>query len=111
MISKLFYYGVLPSALNLIRSYLSNRTQIIKNNNSFSRQRTIERGVFQGSVLGPFFLNIGLNDLFYKCEDSDTANYADDATPYICGENTRIPISELQLLAFRLFQCNITKVS
>ena len=111
MISKLFYYGVLPSALNLIRSYLSNRTQIIKNNNSFSRQRSIERGVFQGSVLGPFFFNIGLNDLFYKCEDSDTANYADDATPYACGENIRIPISELQLLAFRLFQCNITKVS
>ena len=37
LIAKLFCYRVLPSALNLIHSYLSNRTQRIKINNSFSR--------------------------------------------------------------------------
>ena len=47
--------------------------------------------------------NIGLIGLFYECEDSDIANYADYATPYACGENIQAVISELQSLAFRLF--------
>ena len=37
LIAKLFCYGVSPSALNLIYSYLPNRTQRIKINNNFSR--------------------------------------------------------------------------
>ena len=56
------------------------------------------------SVLGPSLFNIDLTDLFYECEGSNIANYADDTTPYTCGENIRIVISELQSLAFRLFK-------
>ena len=104
LIDKLFYYGVSPSALNLIHSYLSNRTQRIKINDSFSRQSSIEYGVPQGSVLGPLLFNIDLTDLFYECEDSNIANYADDTIPYASGENIRVVISELQSLAFRLFK-------
>ena len=104
LIAKLFCYGVSPSALNLIHPYLSNRTQRIKINNSFSRQSSTECGVPQGSVLGPSLFNIDLTDLFYECEDSNIANYADDTTPYACGENIRLVISELQSLAFRLFK-------
>ena len=48
--------------------------------------------------------NIDLNDLFYECEDTNIANYADDTTPYTCGENIRTVISELQPLASRLFK-------
>ena len=104
LIAKLFCYGVSPSALNLIHSYLSNRTQRIEINNSFSRRSSIEYGVPQGSVLGPLLFNIDLTDLFYECEDSNISNYADDTTPYACGENIRVVISELQSLAFGLFK-------
>ena len=103
LIANLFCYGVSPSALNLIHSHLSNRTQRIKINNSFSRRSSIKYGVPQGSVLVPFF-NIDLTDLFYECKDSNIANYADDATQYACGENIRVVILELQSLAFRLFK-------
>ena len=72
-----FCYRVSPSALNLIHSYLSNRTQRIKINNCFSRRSSIEYGIPQGSVLGPLLFAIDLTDLFYKCEDSNIANYAD----------------------------------
>ena len=104
LIAKLFCYGASPSALNLVHSYLSNRTQRIKINNSFSRRSSIEYSVPQGSVLGPLLFNIDLTDLFYECEDSNITNYADDTTPYVCGENIRVVISGLQSLAFRLFK-------
>ena len=89
LIAKLFWYGVLPSALNLIHSYLINRTQTIKINNGFSRRSIIEHGVPQGSVLGPLLFNIDLVDFFYEGGDSNIANYAGDTTPYACGENIR----------------------
>ena len=100
LIAKLFWYGVAPTAFNLIHAYLTNRTQRIKINNSFSRRSGIKYGVPQGSVLGPLLFNIDL----IGCQDSNIANYADDKTPYACGENTRVVISELQSVAFRLFK-------
>ena len=48
--------------------------------------------------------NVDLTDLFYECEDSNIANYADDTTPHACGKNIRAVISELQLLAFKWFK-------
>ena len=59
LIAKLFCfrYGVSPSALNLIHSYLSNRTQRIKINNCFSRRSSIEYSIPQGSILGPLLFN------------------------------------------------------
>ena len=103
-IAKLFCYGVSPLALHLIYSYLSNRAQRIKINNRFSRRSSIEYGVPQGSFLGPLLFDIDLTYLFYECEDSNIANYADDTTQYACRENIRVVISELQSLAFRLFK-------
>ena len=100
LIAKLFCYGASLSALNLIHSYLSNRTQRIKINNSFSRRSSIEYRIPEGSVLGPLLFNIDLTDLFYECEDSNIASYADDTTPYASGENIRVVILELQSLSF-----------
>ena len=96
LIIKLLWHEVSPSDLNLIHSYLTNRTQRIKINNSLSRRSIIEYGVPQGSVLDPLLFNIDLIDLFYECKDSNIANYVDDTTPYVCGENTRAVLSELQ---------------
>ena len=39
-------------------------------------------GVPQDSVLGPLLFNIDMINLFYECEDSNVASYADDTTPY-----------------------------
>ena len=96
LIIKLFWHEVSPSDLNLIHSYLTNRTQRIKINNSLSRWSIIEYGVPQGSVLDPLLFNIDLIDLFYECKDSNIANYVDDTTPYVCGENIWAVLSELQ---------------
>ena len=85
LIAKLFCYRVSPTALNLIHSYVTNKTQRIKINNSFIRRSSVEYGVPQDWVLGAFLFNIDLTDLLYGCEDSDIAKYADYTISHACG--------------------------
>ena len=42
-------------------------------------------------------------DLFYECEDSNVAIYADDPTPYSCATNIPSVALELQSSAIKLF--------
>ena len=52
--------------------------------------------------------------MFYKCEDSDMSNYADDTTPYACASDINTVISELQITASKLltwFDNNHMKVN
>ena len=103
LIAKLFWYGVSPARLNLIFSYLSNRTQRVKIKSSHSDKNDIEYGVPQGSILGPLLFNTDLIDLFFECDDSEIASYADDTTPYSCADDTPTVITQLQSTASKLF--------
>ena len=99
----LYEYGVSSSALNIISSYLKHRTQRTKINDCFSARPNIEYGVPQGSILGPLLFKIDMIDLFYKCEENDIANYADDTTPYSCGTDIATVISELEAVSTKVF--------
>ena len=81
VITKLSWYGVTPISLKLFFSYLSNRAQGVRINNSFSRKSEIKYGVSHGSVLGPLLFNIHLVELFLECEDDNISSYADGTTP------------------------------
>ena len=78
LIAKLHAYGLTNSACNVIISYLKNRYQRVKVMGEHSKWVTINRGVPQGSVLGPLLFNIFINDLFHSGISSPIANYADD---------------------------------
>ena len=65
-------------ACSVIVSYLSNRRQRVKILGEVSNWSTINRGVPQGSVLGPLLFNLFLNNLFLVKLSSKIANYADD---------------------------------
>ena len=52
LLAKLHTYGFDRNSLLLVKSYLSNRWQRTKVNNSFSSWTELIQGVLQGSVLG-----------------------------------------------------------
>ena len=75
-------YGLDNNAVSFMKSYLTNRLQRCKINNSFSEWAKISAGVPQGSILGPLLFNIFVNDIFLFLQKCDSANYADDSTMY-----------------------------
>ena len=58
LIAKLGAYGFDTPSLKLIHSYLMERYQRVKINNSFSEYHLIKYYAPQGSLLGPILFNI-----------------------------------------------------
>ena len=87
LIEELHTYRISMQALKLLYSYLTNRKQRVKINNSFSDWFQIIVRVWQGSVLGSLLFNIFINDLLLCIEDDNLCNFADDNTLYKCCES------------------------
>ena len=84
LLAKLNAYGINMDALQLLRSYLSERHQRVKTNNIFSDCKEIKFGVPQGSVLVPSLFNVFVNDVFVvRC--TNICNYDDDTTVFACN--------------------------
>ena len=95
LIAKSHAYGMSKNACGMIVSYLSNRRRWVKISGEVSNWSTINRGVPQGSVLGPLLFNLFLNDLFFVKLSGKIANYADDNHLYNkneCIENLKIDL-------------------
>ena len=82
VLAKLKAYGLDSNSVTFMKSYLTNRLQRCKINNSFSEWGKVLNGVPQGSILGPLLFNIFLNDIFLSLQKCDLANYANDSTLY-----------------------------
>ena len=77
LLNKLEKYGVRGNVLNLLKSYLNNRQQVICIHSAFSVSHYVRCGVSPGSVLGPLLFTIYINDL-PKVSSFETRLFADD---------------------------------
>ncbi len=74
------YYGLDDIAIQLFRSYLTNRYQYVQIENAKSQLLAINTGVPQGSILGPLLFIIYINDISQSSDKFDFIAYADDTT-------------------------------
>ena len=68
------------SALDLVESYLSNRTQCVQINDTKSDFIGVKSGVPQGSIFGPLLFLLMINDIKDLSLNSKMFMYADDIT-------------------------------
>ena len=87
LLQKLSYYGMKPCAVQLIKSYLSNRQQYVQFKNTKSSCGDIKIGVPQGSILGPLLFLIYINDIAQSSKLLSAILYADDSTFSACLED------------------------
>ena len=71
--------GISGKLLTLLRSFLTNRQQRVVLNGKNSSWLTVKSGVPQGSVLGPLFFLVYINDLVDSVH-SDIKLFADDTS-------------------------------
>ena len=92
LLSKLELYGITGNALSVIRSYLSGRNKKCQLGDQMSTARDIECGISQGSILGPLFFLIYINDLPQCLNHATVRLFADDTNLTVAG----ISIQEIE---------------
>ena len=81
LIEKLRIYGLDDNSLDLVRSFLQNRTQCTVIRSAQSSPQTLMHGVPQGSVLSPLLFLVHINDLPEAVSQPTTVDiFADDTS-------------------------------
>ena len=82
LVAKLDVYGFSRDLVVFIYSYLKRTSQNVKINGTEWNFQTLLSCVPQGSILGPAFFNIFINDLLFFIKNADIVNFTDHNTIY-----------------------------
>ena len=86
LLFKLNSYGCSPSSVEWFTSYLSNRSQRTTFKGVLSESCPMSLGVSQGSILGPLFFLLFINNLpLYVSSDVDLTMFVDDTSALVKG--------------------------
>ena len=106
---KLNQYGIRGHANDFFHSYLTGRRQHTCVNGVCSETRELTCGVPQGSVLGPLFFILYMNDIINAADANNIRLYADDTGIFLHGKNIYNLINHVRNNFRRLkqwFVCN-----
>jgi hypothetical protein len=91
---KLVRYGFNEHSIKVVEGFLMKRQQIVEIDGVYSEAYTIDKGVPQGSLSGPRFFNIFINDLPVVCDRGDIGLFADDTSSLNIGTNLKETIDD-----------------
>lgn len=101
-IQKLSLMGFRGPYRQLFSDYFEDRQQIVRINSANSALLSIKYGVPQGSVLGPLFFNLYINDLTQLHIHSNMYQYADDMALILAGTNSYKGVFSMQQDVYKI---------
>ena len=109
LLHKLERLGIRGHANMFPRSYLSSRHQYttINDLSSTLRKVQLQRGVSQGSVLGPLLFALSINDIHHAVVAEYVRLFADDTALYIVNIDLKVLISYVTVKTRQLFEWRI----
>ena len=114
LLKKLIMYGCSPAAISWFASYLSGRTQLVNFKGSLSDREEIDKGVPQGSIIGPLLFIVFVNDIHLHLKECETDLYADDTSLYTVGDtlvNIKDKLQRSMDIVCRWCECNDLKIN
>ena len=104
LLSKLPTYGINGNEFTTFENYLFHRKQHVFYDGHLSKAFPVFRGVPQGSILGPTYFELHLDDIYNCLRHSSITKYADETAIYVTGNDSE-PIQK-KLNADILEVCN-----
>ena len=97
LLEKLFHIGFRGPSHDYVSSNISDRKQYVQVGQFRSNEQLINKGVPQGSVLGPLLFCLYINDIV-GAVDADVVLFADDAAFFVSANTLLLLYSKLHKL-------------
>ena len=112
LLKKLHCYGFRGKILDWCGNYLSDRSQRTLANGYLSDRNKVSCGVPQGSVLGPLFFILYVNDMQFAVKGANIQLYADDTVIFASGKDVKQTVEIMQPLLNKFYKwCLRNKLS